>query len=160
MMGLRPDEISKVLLRDMDLDRRELVVRTSKLGLERTLRLGRETNDLMKEYIHSNKISKITDRLFPNSKTIKNAWRKYRKRAFDKFKNPELLKIRLYDLRHWFGTTEYIKTRDIFHVKYLMGHRNIESTLSLYARRKGRARVRILPGCCRPPIRRTVLYRS
>jgi len=52
-----------------------------------------------------------------------------RKKAYQRFKNIELLKIRLYDLRHWFGSTEYIKTRDIFHVKYMMGHRNIESTL-------------------------------
>jgi integrase len=54
--GLRPDEISKITLRDVDLERRELVVRTSKLGLERTLRLNRETVDLLNEYL-----SKIPD---------------------------------------------------------------------------------------------------
>ena len=41
-VGLRPDEISKIVLRDVDLERRELIVRTSKLGLERSLRLNRE----------------------------------------------------------------------------------------------------------------------
>jgi len=128
-MGLRPDEISKIMLRDLDLERRELVVRTSKLGLERTLRLNREVVDLLKDYLCFNGISGIDERLFPRGKTIRNAWRKYRIRAFKKLKDTELLKIRLYDLRHWFGTTQYIKTRDIFHVKYLMGHRNIESTL-------------------------------
>ena len=128
-MGLRPDEISKIILRDIDLDRRELVVRTSKLGLERTLRLNREVVDLLKDYLCHNGINGIDERLFPKVKTIRNAWSKYRVRAFKKFKDTELLKIRLYDLRHWYGTTEYIKTRDIFHVKYLMGHRNIESTL-------------------------------
>ena len=40
-----------------------------------------------------------------------------------------MLKIRLYDLRHWYATTQYLKTRDIFHVKYLLGHRYIQSTL-------------------------------
>jgi hypothetical protein len=32
-------------------------------------------------------------------------------------------------LRHWFATTEYIKTRDLLHVKYLLGHRYNESTM-------------------------------
>ena len=127
--GLRPDEISKITLRDINFDRGTLVVRTSKLGLERTLKLRPEALDLLREYVHRNKIIDISTRIFPKVKTIRNCWRKYRKRAFDKFKDTEFLKIRLYDLRHWFGTTEYIKTRDIFHVKYLMGHRNIESTL-------------------------------
>jgi len=127
--GLRPHEISKIILRDLDLERKQLTVRTSKLGLERTLRLGTETVDLLNEYLSGEPELEINKRIFPKSKTIKNAWRKYRKRAYDKFKDHELLTIRLYDLRHWFGTTQYIKTRDIFHVKYLMGHRNIESTL-------------------------------
>jgi integrase len=128
-MGLRPDEISKIMLRDVNLESRELIVRTSKLGLERTLKLKREVVDLLKDYLGFNGINGIDERLFPRVNTIRNAWWKYRNRAFKKFKDPELLKIRLYDLRHWFGTTEYIKNRDIFHVKYLMGHRNIESTL-------------------------------
>jgi integrase len=84
---------------------------------------------LLKEYVNQNRITDITIRIFPKVKTIRNHWRVIRKRAYSKFKDPELMKIRLYDLRHWYGTMQYIQTRDIFHVKYLMGHRNIESTL-------------------------------
>jgi len=128
-MGLRPDEISKVILRDLDLDRGEISVRTSKLGLERTLKLKTEIRDLLRDYVCKNRIEKIDERLFPEPKTIRNRWRFYRKRAYQKFHDPELLKIRLYDLRHWFGTITYLKTRDLFFTKYSMGHRNIESTL-------------------------------
>ena len=127
--GLRPDEISKISLRDIDLEKGELSVRTSKLGLERTLRLKAETRDLLRECLKLRNISRMDEKLFPASKRIKDRWMIYRRRAYEKFKDPELLKIRLYDLRHWFGTTSYIHTRDIFHVKYLMGHRNILSTL-------------------------------
>jgi len=127
--GLRPDEISKITLRDIDLSIGRISVRTSKLGLERTLKLRRETADLLRDYVNRNQISRINQRLFSKPKSIREAWVHYRKKAYQKFKDPELLKIRLYDLRHWFGTNTYIKTRDIFHVKYLMGHRNIESTL-------------------------------
>ena len=118
-MGLRPDEISKVILRDLDLDRGEINVRTSKLGLDRTLRLRPETRDLLKDYICIFGITQVNQRLFPSAKTIRNRWRFYRDRAFTKFKDPELLKIRLYDLRHWFGTMTYVKTRDLLFTKYL-----------------------------------------
>lgn len=52
-MGLRPDEISKITLRDINLDRRELVVRTSKLGLNRTLRLSIELTDLLIDFVRA-----------------------------------------------------------------------------------------------------------
>ena len=127
--GLRPDEVSKIILRDVDLERGELTVRTSKLGNERTLKLKAEARDLLKWYVTMYSVDNVNERLFPGSKTIKEKWRFYRRRAYEKFKDTELLKIRLYDLRHWFGTTSYIRSRDIFHVKYLLGHRDLKSTL-------------------------------
>ena len=99
------------------------------MGLERTIKLRRETFDLLRDFLSINMISDLNKTLFAHQRTIGETWSKYPKLAYKKFRDPELLKIRLYDLRHWFGTTQYIKTRDIFHVKYLMGHRNIESTL-------------------------------
>jgi len=39
-----------------------------------------------------------------------------------------LPKIRLYDLRHWYATTTYMKIRDPFHLQRLMGHRNLTTT--------------------------------
>ena len=127
--GLRPDEVSKITLRDLDLEKGMLVVRTSKLGLERTLQLKREVIDMLRDYVALHRITSINQRLFASVSKIRKQWVKFRKLAFEKFKDPELLKIRLYDLRHWFATTMYLKTRDIFHVKYLLGHRNIQSTL-------------------------------
>jgi integrase len=127
--GLRPDEISKITLRDVDLERGILTVRTSKLGLERTLRLNPRTTDLLKEYVSKNAVNDLNKKLFASSRQLRDKWVHYRRKAYSKLKDPEILKIRLYDLRHWFGTTQYIQTRDIFHVKYLMGHRNIQSTL-------------------------------
>ncbi|OGD55845.1 hypothetical protein A3K78_03960 [Candidatus Bathyarchaeota archaeon RBG_13_52_12] len=127
--GLRPDEISKITLRDIDLDHGTLSVRTSKMGLERTLTLKAEIKDLLREFVANWNITAVKEHLFPQTKTIMNGWRVSRRRAYNKFRDTELLKIRLYDLRHWFGTTSYIKCRDIFHVQYLMGHRHIGSTL-------------------------------
>jgi integrase len=127
--GLRPDEISKLTLRDIDLEHAKLTVPTSKLGASRTLQLKPQVVDLLREYIIRRKISNIGMRLFATSRKIKDVWRYYRARAFAKFKDVELLKIRLYDLRHWFGTTTYVKTRDVFYVKCALGHRRLDNTL-------------------------------
>ena len=127
--GLRPDEVSKIILRDIDLQRGLLSVRTSKLGAERTIKLKEYANENLRTYILRNNITRLDTPLFSKPSILRDQWNTYRKRAYLNFRDQELLKIRLYDLRHWFATTEYLKSRDIFHVKYLMGHRDIKSTL-------------------------------
>jgi integrase len=52
-----------------------------------------------------------------------------RKKAAIKLANPRLQKISFVTLRHWKGTMEYHKTKDIIHVKNVLGHKNIESTM-------------------------------
>ncbi|MCW3984284.1 MAG: tyrosine-type recombinase/integrase [Candidatus Bathyarchaeota archaeon] len=127
--GLRPDEVSKIVLRDVDLQRGLLYVRSSKLGADRTIKLKEYAHDNLRTYINKKQITALDCPLFPDADILRDQWNSYRKRAYLNFKDVELLKIRLYDLRHWFATTEYIKTRDILHVKYLLGHRHIESTM-------------------------------
>jgi integrase len=53
--GLRPDEVSKIVLRDIDLQRGLLTVRTSKLGAERTLKLKEYALYNLKTYIQREK---------------------------------------------------------------------------------------------------------
>jgi integrase len=127
--GLRPDEVSKITLRDIDMQRGLLTVRTSKLGEERIIKLKEYAVLNLQSYIHRQNIVKIEVPIFPNPNAMHGMWDICRRRAFLNFRDTELLKIRLYDLRHWFATSEYMKTRDIFHVKYLLGHRDIKSTL-------------------------------
>ncbi len=43
--------------------------------------------------------------------------------------NPRLLKINFTTLRHWKGTTGYHQTKDILHVKKILGHKCIQSTM-------------------------------
>jgi len=40
-----------------------------------------------------------------------------------------LKRITFHSLRHWKGTTEYHKTKDIIHVQQVLGHRDIKSTM-------------------------------
>jgi len=52
-----------------------------------------------------------------------------RKCVARKLGNPRLLEITFHTVRHWKGTMEYHKTKDILHVKEILGHKNINNTL-------------------------------
>jgi integrase len=52
-----------------------------------------------------------------------------RKRIAAKLKNTRLNQITFHTFRHWKATMEYHKTKDILHVKELLGHKSINNTL-------------------------------
>jgi integrase len=54
---------------------------------------------------------------------------KLRTRVADKLKNPRLNMISMKTFRHWKATMEYVRTKDILHVKEMLGHVNIQNTL-------------------------------
>jgi hypothetical protein len=43
--------------------------------------------------------------------------------------NSRLLKISFRTFRHWKGTVEYHRTKDILYVKKILGHKSIQNTL-------------------------------
>jgi len=43
--------------------------------------------------------------------------------------NPRIHKITFTTFRHWKGTIEYHKTKDILHVQRMLGHKNIQNTM-------------------------------
>jgi len=54
---------------------------------------------------------------------------KQRKHTSNKLKNPRLMRITFHTLRHWKGTMEYHRTKDILHVMQTLGHKSIKNTL-------------------------------
>ena len=73
-------------------------------------------------------ITQDSERIF-NHDQIKRAFYYKRKTTSRKLANPRLLEITFITFRHWFGTTEYHKTKDVLHVQRLLGHKSIQSTL-------------------------------
>ena len=59
----------------------------------------------------------------------RNNYTQQRKRIAHKLKNPRIDRITFKTFRHWKGTMEYHRTKDILHVKQILGHRNIKNTL-------------------------------
>jgi integrase len=60
------------------------------------------------------------------SPTIINVMLWMKKNAYE---DTTIKQIRLYDFRHFIATIEYHKTKDLLHVKALLGHKDLRTTL-------------------------------
>lgn len=70
-----------------------------------------------------------SNRIFATVRGINANYIKQRKRITRATGNPRILEIMFRTLRHWKGTMEYHKTKDILHVKKILGHKAIQSTM-------------------------------
>ncbi len=126
--GLRPIELEWLRVKDIDLDNGLLYPRTAKHGEGRVLRLKPSTLAMLKKYIQENNLNP-NDSLGFKAERVKENWIRLKKSVAEKLQQPNLKTIRLYDLRHFFGSMTYLKTKDIVYTQRLMGHRNIKNTL-------------------------------
>ena len=123
--GVMPFELSQVTERDIDLEKGVINVQGFKGHTSRSFKLKSDTVAMLKQYLQTY----TCDKPFPNSLWIGKMWRKFRNSLSEKLKDPSLRTIRLYDLRHYYGTMTYHKTKDILYVKQQMGHKKLETTL-------------------------------
>jgi integrase len=126
--GLRPIELYRLTLKSIDLEKGIIYPKTAKNGAGRTLIIPNQTLAMLKTYIAKYKIGQA-ERLTPNRRRLCDIWVNGRNSTASKLQQPELTKIRLYDLRHYFATMLYAKTKDILLVKQQLGHKRIEHTL-------------------------------
>jgi integrase len=127
--GFRPVEIYGFRAKDIDLEKRLLYPTTAKDGSAKIGKISINLRGTLAEYIDRHKIAP-NDKLFGgNVEGYGNGYRKTRNRLADKLHDQSIRTIRLYDLRHYYATMEYAKTRDILYVKQQMGHKRIETTM-------------------------------
>jgi integrase len=127
--GLRPVELQNLKAKDVDLEQRIVYPTTAKHGASRALRISQNLAHLLQEHIIRNDLAS-NDNLFKGKSTDYGEYfRKARNKLAKKLQDPTLRTIRLYDLRHYFATTTYYKTRDLLLTKTLMGHTKVETTL-------------------------------
>ena len=126
--GMAPAELHKTRMRDIDLERGVIQALGLKGHQPRVLKLKPSTLAMLKRYLaeHSGEYP------FPTRKAMYSAWRRSRNSLAESLQDPTLKTIRLYDLRHYFGTMLYHKTKDILYTKQQMGHSRIQTTL-IYA---------------------------
>ncbi len=130
--GLRPIELMRLKLRDIDLNKRARAVypETAKHGNPRALKITEKTLHMLTEYLaRTNK--KPNQKIFANWKPVDYSkyFRATRNKTAKKMADPTIKTIKLYDLRHFFATMLYHRTKDILLVKQQLGHKSIETTL-------------------------------
>ena len=123
--GVMPHELANADRRDVDLDRGILSVQGFKGHTSRNFKLKSDALACLRVYLYRVKDEKP----FPDSKWMGKIWRRLRKRVAEKLCNPSAKTLRVYDLRHFYATTLYHKTKDILLVKQQLGHKKIETTL-------------------------------
>jgi integrase len=127
--GLRPIELCNLRVKDLDLEQRLIYPTTAKNGASKILKISNSLKETLQEHIDTHKLNPDNKLFKGNSEDYGKHYRAMRNALADKLHDPTIKRIRLYDLRHYFATTLYAKTRDILLVKQQMGHKKIETTL-------------------------------
>jgi len=128
-LGTRPIELTWLKVADINLENGLVSITSAKHCVGRTLKLKPNTLEMLKAYIN-NKGLNLNDRIFPTkSETISEKYRTFRNKLAKKLQDPTFKTIRLYDFRHFKATMEYHKTKDLLHVKALLGHKDLRTTL-------------------------------
>jgi integrase len=127
--GLRPVELARLRVKDLDLDHKTVNPTTAKKGNARTIPLSQNLTVKLQEHIAENNLSP-SDLLFKgtDSDLYGKQYRNMRNRLAEKLKDPTLKTIRLYDLRHYFCTKKLNDIGNPYTVMVLMGHTKLETT--------------------------------
>ena len=123
--GMRPGEAWSLKWTDINTENSTVRITPEKGSNPRTLKL---TGKLITMVY---RLPKTSLYIFNNGLLdhFSQNFRQQRKAVAWKVNNPRILQITFKTLRHFKATMEYHKTRDILHVKYLLGHKRIENTL-------------------------------
>jgi len=123
--GMRIGEV--MLLRWIDIDTKRNIITLNYAEKHGNNRMFRVSTQLISRILM---IPKKSEYVFNHSKiSVTSNFYMARKRIAYAYNNPRLLRISFHTLRHWKATTEYHKTKDILHVKNMLGHRSIDNTL-------------------------------
>ncbi len=128
-LGTRPIELTWLKVSDVNLQNGVVNITGAKHTIGRIGRIKINTLEMLKRHIAKKNLH-ANDILFPlMSKSISEQYRRVRNKLADKLQDPTFKSIRLYDFRHFKATMEYHKTKDILHIKTLLGHKNLNTTL-------------------------------
>lgn len=122
--GADPGELAATAYSDVNKDARTITINRPVKG--HRPRIITVSTELIKrlEMLTPNPDGKIF-----NQFQLYRAFYYKRKTTAHKLANPRLLKITFISFRHWKGTMEYHRTKDVLHVQRLLGHKNIQNTL-------------------------------
>lgn len=124
--GARSGEACRLRWTDLNEQNNTISINNSEKGSNnRTIRVSQKTVAMLKalpkkygDYIFNPKLSR----------SMLGNLIKQRNRIAANLQNPRMKQIHFHTFRHWKATIEYQRTRDILHVKYMLGHKRLENT--------------------------------
>lgn len=128
--GLRISELVNLKLNDIDFERKQIYIKTSKNKKGRYSLIGNKTSSLLKTYMNVNKPNSY---LFPSyvdcssNISIDIIRNKFKKLLIINGLDPK--EIHLHTLRHCFATHLLENGTSIFYIMHLLGHSNIQTTM-------------------------------
>jgi integrase len=127
--GLRPVELVRLKVKDLDLEHKTVNPTTAKNGSPRTVPMSQNLTTRLTEHIVKRNLTP-TDLLFKGTDAdhYGKQYRIMRNKLADKLKDPSIRQIRLYDLRHYFCTKKLNDIGNPYTVMVLMGHTKLTTT--------------------------------
>lgn len=123
--GMRPGEAWDLEWKHIDYNTKQVRITPKKGSNPRVLPISNELIAML------NLLSKDNEYVFKKGKYkhFAGGFRRHRKKLAAELGDPDLARIKFKTMRHYKGTMEYHKTKDILHVKQVLGHKNIKNTL-------------------------------
>jgi len=126
--GMRIGELTQLTPLHLDIERKVLGITPEKGSNPRILPISDKLIGMIKNLPHDPRAHYKT--IFqPNKGLLRDSLSAQRKAIAARLNNPRLLQINFHTLRHWKGTMEYHATKDILHVKQVLGHKSVLSTM-------------------------------
>ncbi len=123
--GLEACELARMERKDIDSERGIMNAQGCKGHNSRSFKLKEQTADMLRTYLDTHKGNKP----FPSSKTMGDIWRRTRNKLSENLNDPQIKTAQMRNLRHYYATRLYDKTKDILLVKQRLGHKKIETTM-------------------------------
>jgi len=123
--GVDSGEAWKIKWIDIDVLRKTVAITPTKNHNARTLPI---TDNLISRIY---RLPRTNERVFANKRLdhFRTSYDSVKRHLAEKLNNPRIKMIAFRSFRHWKATHEYAKTKDILHVKWLLGHKRLENTL-------------------------------
>jgi len=123
--GMRPGEAWQLRWQDIDYATKQVRITPEKGSNPRVLPISNQLIAML------NLLPRENEWVFKNGKKqhFSEGYRRHRKKIAKRLGDPDLTRITFKTFRHYKGTMEYHKTKDILHVKMVLGHKNIKNTL-------------------------------
>lgn len=123
--GARDNEVQRLEWTDIDTERKRVTLKASKHGNSRIVPISQNLIELL--FSLSKKHNTVFPKRSQNSRTC--AFHARMIRLSKVYNNKRFIKIHLHTFRHCKALREYHKTKSILHVKRVLGHKSINTTM-------------------------------